>query len=193
MFQLCKQSKQAKAHHVSNNRNTRALFPPPTRQDLTQGQWPEGRLKVGIRGGERTSSSQGSKPAGLSWSLAHLVLYEPDEPSWTWTQTWVQAQMPDYSLNWTTRSSAILAGQCPLRAHQAKRSRKRQRIRQPCEYIYHGPQQIREVLQTSIFNLESLVLIRSVKEIGRQAFSRTTAHSDPWPGNKRGKDVRPWR
>ena len=31
----------------------------------------------------------------------------PDEPSWTWTQIWVQAHMPDYSLNWTARSSAI--------------------------------------------------------------------------------------
>ena len=31
----------------------------------------------------------------------------PDEPSWTWTQIWVKARMPDYSLNWTATSSAI--------------------------------------------------------------------------------------
>ena len=29
------------------------------------------------------------------------------EPSWTRTQIWVQVRMPDYSLNWTARSSAI--------------------------------------------------------------------------------------
>ena len=51
------------------------------------------------------------KPAGLCWSSAHLVQCRPDEPSWSWTQTWVQACMPDYSLNWTTRSSAIQGGQ----------------------------------------------------------------------------------
>ena len=31
--------------------------------------------------------------------------------------------MPDYSLNWTKRSSAILAGQWPLRTQPAKRPR----------------------------------------------------------------------
>ena len=31
----------------------------------------------------------------------------PDEPSWSWTQIWVQACMSDYCLNWTARSSAI--------------------------------------------------------------------------------------
>ena len=31
-----------------------------------------------------------------------------DDPCWTWTQMWVQARMPDYSLNWTKRSSVIL-------------------------------------------------------------------------------------
>ena len=39
--------------------------------------------------------------------LVHLVQCGPKKPSWIWTQTWVQAQMPDYSLNWTKRSSAI--------------------------------------------------------------------------------------
>ena len=36
---------------------------------------------------------------------------QPDEPCCSWTQIWVQAQMPDFSLNWTARSSAIKGGQ----------------------------------------------------------------------------------
>ena len=51
--------------------------------------------------------SQGSSPAWLCCSSAHLVQCKPDEPSWTWTQIWIQARLPDYSLNWTARSSAI--------------------------------------------------------------------------------------
>ena len=39
------------------------------------------------------------------WTM--LLQCEPDEPCRIWTQTWVQAQIPDYSLNWTKRSSAI--------------------------------------------------------------------------------------
>ena len=67
-------------------------------------------LKVDYRGcwgKERLGWSQDSNPAVLCWSLAHLVQCEPDEPCRTWIQTWVQARMPDYSLNWTKRSSAI--------------------------------------------------------------------------------------
>ena len=63
---------------------------------------PKVGLNLGL--GEGTvGTSRGSNPAGLCWSSAHLVQCEPDEPSCTWTQTWVQARMPDYSLNWTTR------------------------------------------------------------------------------------------
>ena len=51
--------------------------------------------------------SRGSSPAWLCWSKAHLVQCEPDEPSWIWTQIWVQARMPGYSLNWKVRSSDI--------------------------------------------------------------------------------------
>ena len=51
----------------------------------------------------RSGTSQDSTPAGLCWSSTHLVQCGPDEPSWTWTQ----ARMPDYSLNWTARSSGI--------------------------------------------------------------------------------------
>ena len=61
--------------------------------------WPEGRTIVGVRGGEGW--------AWLSLSLAHLVQCRPDGLSWAWTQTWAQGRMPDYSLNWTARSSAI--------------------------------------------------------------------------------------
>ena len=32
---------------------------------------------------------------------------EPDEPSWTWTQIWVQSRVSDYNLNWTARFTAI--------------------------------------------------------------------------------------
>ena len=79
----------------------------PTRQDLTQSHWPEGQLKVGIKGSGSSDTSRGSSLAGLCWSSTHLVQCGPDEPCWTWTQIWVQARMPDYSLNWTARSSAI--------------------------------------------------------------------------------------
>ena len=49
----------------------------------------------------------GSSPAGVCWSSVHLVQFGSDEPSSSWTQIWVQGRMPDYSLNWTARSSAI--------------------------------------------------------------------------------------
>ena len=55
----------------------------------------------------RNDTSRGSNPAGLCWSSTHLVQCGPDEPSRTWTLIRVQARMPEYSLNWTTGSSAI--------------------------------------------------------------------------------------
>ena len=51
--------------------------------------------------------NRGSNPAGLCWLSTPLVQCGLDEPSWTWTQIWVQARLPGYSLNWTTGSSAI--------------------------------------------------------------------------------------
>ena len=51
--------------------------------------------------------SRGLNPTGLCGSSTHLVQCGSDEPSWTRNQIWVQARMPDYSLNWTTGSSAI--------------------------------------------------------------------------------------
>ena len=63
-----------------------------------------------VRGEEvwkRSNPSRSSRAVGRCWSLAHLVQRGPDEPSLTWTQLWVQSRMPDYSLNWTVRSSAI--------------------------------------------------------------------------------------
>ena len=106
------------------------LSRPPTRPDLTQGQWPKGQLKEG--NWERECHA-----------LAHFVQCEPDEPSWTWIQIWVQAWMLDYSLNWTMRSSAILAGQWLLHAHPTKRSRGTQ-------YVY------KEVLTSSSLNQDEI-------------------------------------
>ena len=40
-------------------------------------------------------------------ALMDYAGHQPDEPSWTWTQIWVQECMPHYSLNWTARSSSI--------------------------------------------------------------------------------------
>ena len=54
----------------------------------------------------RLGRSWGLSPARLCWSSAHLVQCGSDEPSLTWTQIWVWARMPDYSLNWTARFSA---------------------------------------------------------------------------------------
>ena len=52
----------------------------PTRQGLTQGQKPKGRLKWGIKGRGRSGTSRGSNPADLCCPSAHLVQCEPDEP-----------------------------------------------------------------------------------------------------------------
>ena len=67
--------------------------------------WP---LKVWREVGRgRSDSNRNSSPVGFSWSSVHFVQCGPDERSWTWTQIWVQARMPKYSLNWTARPSAI--------------------------------------------------------------------------------------
>ena len=65
---------------------------------------------VGVLGKGWSGTSRGLSLAGQCWSSDHLVQCGPDEPSWSWTQIWVQARMPDYSLNWTS-SSAIQGGQ----------------------------------------------------------------------------------
>ena len=52
----------------------RYLSLPPTRQDLIQGQWPEGRLKVGIKGGE-----------GRAQAMARtLLVIGPLSAMWAW-------------------------------------------------------------------------------------------------------------
>ena len=79
---------------------------PPTRRDLTQGQWPEGRLQWGLEEGKVRHESK-LEPSLTMLLICHLVRSGPDEPSWTWTQIWVQVCMPGYSLNWTARSTAI--------------------------------------------------------------------------------------
>ena len=43
----------------------------------------------------------------LTMLVIHLEQCEPDEPRWTWTQICVQARMPDYTVNWTAKSSFI--------------------------------------------------------------------------------------
>ena len=55
----------------------------------------------------RSGSNRDSNPARLYWSSAYLGQYELDEPCWTWTQTWVQAWMADYSWNWTMKFNGI--------------------------------------------------------------------------------------
>ena len=66
---------------------------------------------VGICGRGRLGTSWVSSSAWLCWSSTHLVQCGLDEPNWAWTQIWVQARMPNYSLNWTARSSVIQAWQ----------------------------------------------------------------------------------
>ena len=86
------------------------LFFPPDR--TRQGQRYKGRFTVGAKG-------EGVWAWAEAWALldyaGHSVQCEPDEPSWTWTKSMgVQTGMPDYSLNWTKRSSAIQCYQCSL-------------------------------------------------------------------------------
>ena len=54
--------------------------------------------KVGIRGGE------GRSRAEFRTLLLIDPLSGPGEPSWSWTQIWVQARMPAYSLKGTAKS-----------------------------------------------------------------------------------------
>ena len=55
----------------------------------------------------RSGTSRGLSPAWLCCSWIHLLQCGLDQPSWKWTQIWVHVRMPDYSLKWTTGSSAI--------------------------------------------------------------------------------------
>ena len=68
-------------------------------------------IVVAVYGRGRSATSRCSNPDGLCWSSTNLVQCGSDEPSWSWTQIWAQARMPDYSLNWTAKSSAIQGGQ----------------------------------------------------------------------------------
>ena len=58
----------------------------------------------------RSGTSRGSSPAGLCWSSTHFVQYGLDEPSWSWTQIWVQARMPDYSLKLDSKVQCYTRG-----------------------------------------------------------------------------------
>ena len=63
--------------------------------------WP---LKVRVEEGRGRSDQNGSS---RRTGYRTTVQCGPDEPSWTWIQIWIQARIPDYSLNWTARSSGI--------------------------------------------------------------------------------------
>ena len=67
--------------------------------------------KVDFSGGLGEGKVGHEPRLGPCWSSNPLVQRGPDEPSWSWTQIWVQVIMLDYSLNWTVRSSAIQGGQ----------------------------------------------------------------------------------
>ena len=85
---------------------TQYLSLPHTLQDMTQGQMT--RIIVGKR---RSDMSRGSSPVWLCWSSAHLVQCGPVGPSWTWTQTWVEARMSgkqDSEVLCYTRESVML-------------------------------------------------------------------------------------
>ena len=63
--------------------------------------WLKGQVIEGVKEGLKSGTSQGSNPACLCWSSAHLVQCEPDEPSRTWTHliyTVSPTRMPDYAI-----------------------------------------------------------------------------------------------
>ena len=72
--------------------------------------WPEETTKNSSGDERRSGSNRDSKLAGLCWSSVHLDQCEPDEPSWSWSHTWVQTRMPDYSLylNQRVRCNTII-------------------------------------------------------------------------------------
>ena len=72
---------------------------PPTRQDLTQGQKTEGRLKWGWKGGEGRERAETRTllvyaAHRLTWCNVSLVRQAVSR-----TQMWVRARMPGYGLN----------------------------------------------------------------------------------------------
>ena len=87
------------------------------RQDLTQGQKPEGRLKWGWRGGEgrERTETQTLLVCEAHWPTKCNVGLMRQAVSRI--QIWIRARMPGYSINWTTKSSAIHRGQRLQLAH----------------------------------------------------------------------------
>ena len=78
----------------------------------------------------------------LCWSSAHFV------HSWTWTQIWIQAHMPDYSLNWTARSSAIQGWQKVSLMLLAHSKVVQSKLRAFWSHICHGALTVRHGCQT---------------------------------------------
>ena len=101
-------SKKRKRRHLCFSLSYIQIFVSVSHQtELTTRSMKRRSILVGVYGRGRSGTSRCSSPAGLCYSLPHLVQCGSDEPSWNWTQIWVQTRMPDYSLNWTTGSSAI--------------------------------------------------------------------------------------
>ena len=79
---------------------------PPIREEVTQGQWPEGQIIVGIKGKEGRALAEDRtwldyachRPALCKVDLMSLAGHGPNLGP---------AHMPDFSLNWTSRSSAL--------------------------------------------------------------------------------------
>ena len=53
----------------------RYLSLPPIGQDLTQGQWPEDQIKVGIRGEEGKDQAQAEAPTLLDFAGHRLTMW----------------------------------------------------------------------------------------------------------------------
>ena len=78
---------------------------PPTRQDFRQGQITRTSDYSGGFGEGKVEPEPRLEPCWSMQVIGSISTMWADEPSWTWIQTWVQARMPDYSLNWTTGSN----------------------------------------------------------------------------------------
>ena len=80
---------------------------PPIRQDLTQIQWPKGQFIVRFKrgGGQACAETRTLLDYTGHWLTKCNVSLMTSAGHGL--QTWVLVWMPDYSLNWTKRSSAI--------------------------------------------------------------------------------------
>ena len=84
---------------ISNKDQVWYLSLPPTREHLTQGQKPEGRLKWGWRGGEGRERVEARTLLvyAANWPIKCNVGLMSQAVSWT--KIWARARMPGYSLD----------------------------------------------------------------------------------------------